>query len=148
MSDLSTYRPSAPYPEESGADTYLVQAQNLLAQAVSQTLMAQAAVQHRLDSVEHNIAALSKQIRELASNSDLITVVQLQLMLQVDWDESEKQAIGTQLGRFSRKMGVLPRKVPHPVLAGGVNGYEPGVVKAWLEEETEFRVPDVLRYVP
>ena len=148
MSDLATYRQAAPYPEESGADTYLVQAQNLLAQAVSQTLMAQAAVQHRLDSVEHNVAALSKQIRELASNSDLITVVQLQVMLQIDWDETEKQAVGTQLGRFTRKMGVPPRKVPHPTLAGGVNGYEPGIIKAWLEEETEFKVPDVLRYVP
>lgn len=148
MSDLSTYRPSAPYPEESGADTYLVQAQNLLAQAVSQTLMAQAAVQHRLDSVEQNVAALSRQLRELASNSDLITVVQLQTILQTGWDEAEKQAIGTQLGKFSRRMGVAPRKVPHPTLVGGVNGYEPSIIKAWLEEETEFKVPDVLRYVP
>lgn len=100
------------------------------------------------ESVDRRVSSLMNQVRELASNSDLITVVQLEVMLNVHWDESEKQRVGVSLSRYSRQKGKPPRKVPHPTLAGGVNGYEPSIVKAWLEDESDFRVPDVLRYVP
>lgn len=147
MTDLRPYVAVAPEFDDSGADSYIVQAQNLLSQAVSQTLMAQAAIHKRMDNAERTIADMSRQIRQLASNNDLITVVQLEVMLQLHWSDSEKQDIGTKLARYSRKSGSAPRKVPHPTLAGGVNGYEPSIVKAWLEDETDYRVPDVLRYL-
>lgn len=111
-------------------------------------MMAQAAVQKRLDVVESNVSTLLDQVRDLTSNSSLITVVQLEVMLGLHWTEGEKQEKGMLLARYSRRHGIPPRKVPHPTLAGGVNGYEPGIVKAWIEEETEYKVPDVLRYVP
>lgn len=111
-------------------------------------MMAQAAVQKRLDVVESNVSTLLGQVRDLTSNSTLITVVQLEVMLGLHWTEGEKQEKGMLLARYSRRHGIPPRKVPHPTLAGGVNGYEPGIVKAWIEEETEYKVPDVLRYVP
>lgn len=147
MSNIRPYQSAAPELDDSGADSYIVQAQNLLSQAVGQTLMAQAAIQKRMDVAEKSIADLSRQLRQLASNSDLITVVQLEVMLQLHWSDVEKQDVGTKLARYSRRSGCSPRKVPHPTLAGGVNGYEPGIVKAWLEDETEYRVPDVLRYL-
>jgi len=109
--------------------------------------MAQGAIQKRLENVERNVANFERQIRQLASNSDLITVVQLEVMLQVTWNDSERNNAGTQLSRYSRKNGSAPRKIPHPTIPGGVNGYEPWIVKDWLEDETEYRVPDVLRYL-
>lgn len=162
MPDLSPYLPDEGSVDGADTNSFIVHAQSLLGQALGQTLMAQAAMQRRLDSVEHQVhsvatqseavdrrvSTLMNQVRELASNSDLITVVQLEVMLSVHWDETEKQRIGVSLSRYSRQRGKPPRKVPHPTLAGGVNGYEPGIVKAWLEDESDFRVPDVLRYVP
>ena len=147
MSNISLYQSAALEPDESGADSYIVQAQNLLSQAVGQTLMAQAAIQKRMDVAERSIAELSRQVRQLASNGDLITVVQLETELQVHWSEAEKQNIGRQLSRYSRSAGSAPRSVPHPTIPGGVNGYEASIVKAWLEDETEFLVPTCLKYL-
>lgn len=148
MSSLTTFDSSAPSRNDMGAESHLVQAQNLLAQAISQNLLAQAVIQKRLDTVEENVAALAVRVHDLASNSSLITVVQLEVMLGVHWNEATKQEMGMRLARYSRHHNTPPRKVPHPTLAGGVNGYEPSIVKAWIEEETEYKVPDVLRYVP
>jgi hypothetical protein len=162
VSNLSPYVPGEGSLDETDTNSFIVHAQNLLGQALGQTLLAQAAMQKRLESVEHQVqsvatqsesvdrrvSSLMNQVRELASNSDLITVVQLEVMLNVHWDESEKQRVGVSLSRYSRQKGKPPRKVPHPTLAGGVNGYEPSIVKAWIEDESDFRVPDVLRYVP
>lgn len=147
MSNILPYQSAAPELDDSGADSYIVQAQNLLSQAVGQTLMAQSAIQKRMDVAEKSIAELSRQLRQLAANSDLITVVQLEGMLQVPWSDAERQDVGTKLARYSRRSGSSPRKVPHPTLVGGVNGYEAKIVKAWLEDETEYRVPDFLRYL-
>lgn len=147
MTNIRPYYPAVPEFDDSGADSYIVQAQNFLSQAVSQTLMAQGAIQKRLDNVERNVANFERQIRQLASNSDLITVVQLEVMLQTSWSDSERNSIGTKLSRYSRKSGSAPRKIPHPTIPGGVNGYEPRLVKDWLEDETDYRVPDVLRYL-
>ena len=105
MSNISPYQSAALELDESGADSYIVQAQNLLSQAVGQTLMAQAAIQKRMDVAEKSIAELSRQVRQLASNGDLITVVQLETELQVHWSEAEKQNIGRQLSRYSRSAG-------------------------------------------
>lgn len=103
--------------------------------------------EQRLKDVRSATAELASRTRKLEMASSLITVNMLDTMLKADWSESDKNEVGKKLGKFSRQHHVVPPKVPHPTVPGGVNGYLPGIVKAWIEEETDYALPLDLRYV-
>jgi hypothetical protein len=103
--------------------------------------------EQRLDEVRSATAALASRTRQLEMASKLITTNMLDTMLTAGWSELEKKNIGIKLGKFSREHYVVPAKIPHPTITGGVNGYLPSVVKAWIEEETDYDLPLDLRYV-
>jgi len=102
--------------------------------------------QEKIEDLEDALAKTQAELRKQQNAYTLITVNMLDTMLSANWSEPEKNKVGTQLSKFSRKHHVVPTKVPHPSLPNGVNGYEPGIVKAWLEE-TGYHVPGDLRYV-
>ena len=85
-------------------------------------------------------------LRSIQNSYKLITVNMLDTMGSFGWDEPRKNLVGRQLAQFSKEHHVKPTKVPHPVLPNGVNAYEPGIVKAWLEENN-YEIPADLRYV-
>ena len=101
------------------------------------------------EAIEKLTGALAKTQAELLKQQNaysLITINMLDTMLDAEWSEKEKNATGVVLSKFSKSCGVSPTKVPHPSLPNGVNGYQPGVVKRWLEENC-YTVPSELRYV-
>ena len=101
------------------------------------------------EEIERIKGALAKTQAELLKQQNaysLITINMLDTMLDAGWSEKEKNATGVVLSKFSKSCGVSPIKVPHPSLPNGVNGYQPSVVKKWLEE-TGSTVPSELRYV-
>ena len=99
-----------------------------------------------LDLVKQNQRALHARIQQLEGGTKLITINQLDVMLGAEWSEREKMRYGTSLGKHSRQCNVVPQKVAHPTVPGGVNGYEPGIVVDWLELEG-FPTPEALRYI-
>ena len=131
----------------------LLQQQQLMTQLLQMGQRSQQKLAARQDAAEHKVynleRAVSKaliDVKELQSASRLITINQLSTMLKNIWSEKEKNAIGVQLAKFSRAHHVVPGKVAHPTLPNGVNGYEPSIVKAWLEENG-MHVPVELQYV-
>jgi hypothetical protein len=140
--------------DDSDPSAELVQQQQLMVQLLQLSGRTQAKLKVRQDEQAQEIVALQREtahlharLRQQETNSRLITVNQLDIMLGAGWTEPEKIRIGTQLRNFSRNHHVQPVKIPHPTLPNGVNGYEPGIVKAWLEEQSEFNVPRELQYV-
>ena len=115
------------------------QSQNKLARRQDQQ-------QQRIEIIEDELAKARTELRKQQNVHSLITVNMLDVMLKAGWTEPEKNKIGTGIGKFSRLHHVVPMKIPHPTLPKGVNGYEPGIVKAWLEENG-YDVPSELRYV-
>ena len=115
------------------------QSQNKLARRQDQQ-------QEKIEKIENALAKAQSELRKQQNAYTLITVNMLDTMMDTNWSEPEKNKIGTQLSKFSRLHHVVPTKVPHPSLPNGVNGYEPGIVKAWLEENS-YPVPHDLRYV-
>jgi len=100
----------------------------------------------RIEDLENYVHIMDRQIKLQQSNTRLITVNMLCTMLRADWSEQHKNKIGGHISKFSRSNKVTPQKVPHPTVPGGVNGYEPSIVKAWLIEN-DYQVPPELSYV-
>lgn len=129
----------------------LVHQSQLLAQLMQSTVRATQALQEDLQLHKQNtdkaLAHLNSKVQVLEAGYKLITANMLDTMLGANWTEREKNDVGGALSKFCRARYVKPTKVPHPTIPGGVNGYPPGLVKAWIEEETEYLVPDELRYV-
>ncbi len=132
----------------------LAHQQQLMVQMLQSAAVIQGQLKRRLDEQEQDIqdvrattAELVGRTRRLEMASSLITVNMLDTMLGASWSEAEKNRVGTLLGKFSRSHHVVPTKIPHPTVPGGVNGYQPSIVKAWLEEETDYDLPLDLRYV-
>ena len=143
------------YSREDGDLTVsLAHQQQLMTQLLQGTVVIQGQLSRRLyeqeqqlDEVRSMTAESLSRLRKLEMASSLITINMLDTMLNAGWSEREKNKIGVQLASFSRKHHVEPTKVAHPSLPGGVNGYQPGIVKAWIEEGGDFDVPLELRYV-
>ena len=114
----------------------------------SQNKLAQRQQQHqqKIEDLEEAVAQTRSELRKQQNSYSLITVNMLDTMMNAEWSEPEKNKVGVQLSKFSRLHHVQPTKVPHPSLPNGVNAYEPGIVKAWLEENG-YPVPGDLRYV-
>lgn len=149
MSNVTVFQ-----PDESGdISSDLAQQQQLMIQLLQLSQQSQQKLAHRQDAQQVEIkrlqTALSKTQSELRKQQNvhtLITVNMLDTMLNAGWTEPVKHKIGTSLGKFSRLHYVQPTKIPHPTLPKGVNGYEPGIVKAWLEEN-DYDIPSELLYV-
>jgi len=103
--------------------------------------------EQRLEEIRSATAELASRTRKLETASSLITINMLDTMLNASWSEPQKNKVGIQLAKFSRQNHVSPTKVPHPTVPGGVNGYLPSIVKAWIQEETDYDLPLDLRYV-
>ena len=99
-----------------------------------------------IEELKEVLANTQEELRKQQNAYSLITINMLDTMLDAGWSEKEKNATGVVLSKFSKSCGVSPIKVPHPSLPNGVNGYQPSVVKKWLEE-TGSTVPSELRYV-
>ena len=99
-----------------------------------------------INELQGNQKLLFDALRTVQNSHKLITVNMLESMGSYGWDEPRKNLVGRQLTKFSKDFHVAPVKVPHPVLPNGVNAYEPGIVKAWLEENN-YEIPADLRYV-
>lgn len=132
----------------------LAQQQQLMVQMLQGAAAIQAQLNRRLDQQEQDLedmraatADIASRTRRLEMASDLISVNMLDTMLNAGWSEKEKNRMGVRLAKFSRACHVPPTKIPHPTVPRGVNGYVPGVVKAWIQEETEYEVPLQLKYV-
>lgn len=144
-----------PYSGETGdLAVSLAHQQQLMVQMLQGSVAIQNQLTRRLDEHEQHLesirlatAQLASRTRRLEAASSLITTNMLDTMLNAGWSEPEKNKIGVKLGKFSRKHRVNPTKVPHPTVPGGVNGYLPSIVKAWIEEETDYELPLDLRYV-
>ena len=144
-----------PYTEGDGdLSISLAQQQQLMVQMLQNSAAIQVQLKRqvdeqaqRLDDVRSATAELASRTRRLEMASSLITTNMLDTMLNAGWSEQEKKEVGGKLGRFSRRNHVVPAKIPHPTLPGGVNGYLPSIVKAWIEEETDYDLPMDLRYV-
>ena len=149
MSQLASYDPTG-----GGEIASLLQSQQAL---MLQMLQGSQAIQHKIaerqQQQEADISELQRNqklqfdaLRTIQNSHKLITVNMLETMLGSGWDEPHKNLVGRQLAKFSKEFHVTPVKVPHPVLPNGVNAYEPGIVKAWLEENN-YEIPADLRYV-
>lgn len=132
----------------------LAHQQQLMVQMLQSATFIQGQLKRRLDEHEQDLqdvrattAELVVRTRRLEMASSLITINMLDTMLAANWTEADKNRIGKLVTAFSRKHHVVPTKVPHPTVPRGVNGYQPSIVKAWLEEETDYDVPLDLRYV-
>ena len=144
-----------PYSGENGdLAVSLANQQQLIVQMLQGNVAIQNQVRRRLDEHEQHLekivlatGQLASRTRRLETASNLITTNMLDTMLNAGWSEPEKNRIGVQLGKFSRRHRVTPTKIPHPTVPGGVNGYLPSIVKAWIEEETDYELPLDLRYV-
>ena len=149
MSSVTVFR-----PDESGdISSDLAQQQQLMIQLLQLSQQSQQKLAHRQDAQQQEIADIQTdlrkqqiELRKQQNSYTLITVNMLDTMMNSEWTEPEKNKIGVLLSKFSRLHHVQPTKVPHPVLPNGVNAYEPGIVKAWLEENS-YPVPGDLRYV-
>lgn len=102
--------------------------------------------QQQIQDLEEELAKTQVELRRQQNAYSLITINLLDTMMNANWSEPEKNKIGVQLSKFSKLHHVQPTKVPHPTLPNGVNAYEPGIVKAWLEENGH-PIPGDLRYV-
>jgi hypothetical protein len=149
MSSLMTYN-----GDDGDLAVSLAHQQQLMVQMLQGAAAIQAQLKRRMDEHEQRLedvrsatAELASRTRKLEMASSLITVNMLDTMLKAYWSESDKNKVGVKLGKFSRQHHVVPTKVPHPTVPGGVNGYLPGIVKAWIEEETDYELPLDLRYV-
>ena len=149
MSQLASYDPNG------GGDiaSLLQNQQALMLQMLqgSQTIqqrMAERQEEQQADisELQGNQKLLFDALRTVQNSHKLITVNMLESMGSYGWDEPFKNLVGRQLTKFSKELHVAPVKVPHPVLPNGVNAYEPGIVKAWLEENN-YEIPADLRYV-
>ena len=149
MSQLASYDPNG------GGDiaSLLQNQQALMLQMLqgSQTIqqrMAERQEEQQADisELQGNQKLLFDALRTVQNSHKLITVNMLESMGSYGWDEPFKNLVGRQLTKFSKEFHVAPVKVPHPVLPNGVNAYEPGIVKAWLEENN-YEIPADLRYV-
>jgi hypothetical protein len=132
----------------------LAQSQQQLAQSLVTTQLIQQALQQRMVRLEsradiqsQEVASLKRDVHKLCSDSALVTVIQLETMLGVSWSETERNLTGRALAKFSRGKHVEPVKVPHPVIPGGVNAYEPSVVREYLECCTDYPIPSHLSLV-
>ena len=142
------------HPDDSGdISSDLAQQQQLMIQLLQLSQQSQQKLVHRQEAQQQEIADIKTdlrkqqiELRKQQNSHTLITVNMLDTMMDADWSEPEKNKVGVQLSKFSRLHHVQPTKVPHPVLPNGVNAYEPGIVKAWLEENG-YDVPSELRYV-
>jgi len=149
MTDLVPYRYAG-----DDLSAALANQQQMMIQLLQGSAAIQAQLKYRLDQHEDRLiqmrsdtAELAARTRRLETASGLITVAMLDVMLTANWSDAEMNKVGVQLARFSRAHHVTPMKIPHPTLKGGVNGYLPGIVKAWVEEETDYELPMDLRYV-
>ena len=150
MTNLTTYQPD---DDSNDLSSDLVQQQQLLIQLMQMSQSNQQKLTRRQDAQAETIEELKEvvantqaELRKQQNAYSLITVNMLDTMLNSEWNEKEKNAIGIKLGNFSRICNVMPIKVPHPSLPNGVNGYQPSIVKIWLEENS-YTVPSELRYV-
>lgn len=141
------------FPDDLDPSNEIKQQQHLMVQLLQLSQQSQQKLAQRQDAQAQEIHDLQKavskahsELRKQASSHRLITINQLETMLSSGWDEKDKNKAGVDLANFSRNRGVKPTKIPHPVLPNGVNAYEPGIVKAWLEQQS-FPLPADLRYV-
>jgi uncharacterized coiled-coil protein SlyX len=148
--NLTAYQPD---DDSNDLSSDLVQQQQLLIQLMQMSQSSQQKLARRQDAQAETIEELKEavakteaELRKQQNAYSLITVNMLDTMLSAGWSEKEKNAIGIKLGNFSRSCFVKPTKVPHPSLPNGVNGYQPSIVKTWLEENA-YIVPSELRYV-
>ena len=150
MSSVTVFQPD----DESGdISPELARQQQLMIQLLQLSKQSQEKLARRQDSQQQEITDIKNdlrtqqiELRKQQNSYTLITVNMLDTMMGKGWSEPEKNKIGVLLSKFSRLHHVQPTKVPHPVLPNGVNAYEPGIVKAWLEENG-YNVPGDLRYV-
>ena len=140
MSSVTVFQPD----DESGdISSDLARQQQLMIQLLQLSKQSQEKLARRQDAQQEKIErlenALNKtqfELRKQQNSYTLITVNMLDTMMDAKWTEPEKNKIGVSLSKFSRFHHVQPTKVPHPVLPNGVNAYEPGIVKAWLDKKT------------
>ena len=150
MTNVTVFQPD----DESGdISSDLARQQQLMIQLLQLSKQSQEKLARRQDSQQQEITDIKNdlrkqqlELRKQQNSYTLITVNMLDTMMGKGWTEPEKNKIGVLLSKFSRLHHVQPTKVPHPVLPNGVNAYEPGIVKAWLEENG-YDVPGDLRYV-
>ena len=150
MINLTPYQPD---DDSNDLSSDLVQQQQLLIQLMQMSQSSQQKLARRqhaqaetIEELKEAVAKTEAELRKQQNAYSLITVNMLDTMLSAGWSEKEKNAIGIKLGNFSRNCNVTPTKVPHPSLPNGVNGYQPSIVKTWLEENA-YIVPSELRYV-
>ena len=150
MTNLTTYQPD---DGSNDLSSDLVQQQQLLIQLMQMSQSNHQKLARRQDAQAETIEELKEvladtqlELKKQQNVYSLITINMLDTMLQAGWSEKDKIAMGSKLGAFSRKCNVTPTKVPHPTLPNGVNGYQPSIVKAWLEENG-YTIPSELRYV-
>ena len=124
----------------------MIQLLQLSQQSQSKLAQRQDQQQEKIERIENALAKAQSELRKQQNSYSLITVNMLDTMMNAEWSEPEKNKVGVQLSKFSRLHHVQPTKVAHPSLPNGVNAYEPGIVKAWLEENG-YPVPGDLRYV-
>ena len=124
----------------------MVQLLQLSQQSQQKLAQRQEAQAQEIHELQEAVSKAHSELRKQANSHRLITINQLDTMLDSGWDERDKNRAGTNLANFSRARGVKPTKIPHPVLPNGVNAYEPGIVKAWLEQQ-DIPIPADLRYV-
>ena len=124
----------------------MIQLLQLSQQSQQKLALRQDAQQEKIERLEGALNRTQSELRKQQNSYTLITVNMLDTMMNAGWNEPEKNRIGVLLSKFSRLHHVQPTKVPHPVLPNGVNAYEPGIVKAWLQEN-DYLVPGDLRYV-
>lgn len=149
MSQLASYDPN-----EGGEIASLLQNQQaLMLQMLQGGQAIQQKIAERQQQQEADISELQRNqklqfdaLRTIQNSHRLITVNMLDTMLGAGWNEPHKNLVGRQIAKFSKEFHVVPVKVPHPVLPNGVNAYEPGIVRAWLEENNH-EIPADLRYV-
>lgn len=148
MTDLAVYE-----GPDNDPSYEIIQQQQLMAQmlqlnkkAQEKLIVKQRENTKRIEDLEGYVQTITEQVRLQQSNTRLITVNMLCTMLQANWSELDKNKIGGRISKFSRSNKVTPQKVPHPTVPGGVNGYEPGILKAWLIEN-DYQVPPELLYV-
>ena len=150
MTNITVFSPG---DEPGDISSDLAKQQQLMIQLLqlsqqSQQKLAQRQQRHEedIEDLKDSLSRTQAELRKQQNSYSLITINMLDTMLNAGWSERDKNRIGIEVSKFSRKHHVKPQKVPHPSLPNGVNGYEPGIVKAWLEENS-YDVPADLRYV-
>lgn len=130
MSDLARHNP---------VDALLARQQDLLLEMAKTSLVVQQQLverqevqEQRLDNHASALKRIDSSVRALYTTTQCITVVQLEGLLDESWNTEERQDIGAQLAAFSRRRGVKPSKIPHPLYKYGVNAYRPDIIRDWL----------------